>query len=54
MMTCLYFYCKWLWRRGVTSTSTHTAFEEATLGTMAVGIKDLDLDKSLLLRMLAT
>ena len=32
----------------------HTALEEATQGTMAVGIKDLDLDKGLPLRMLAT
>ena len=43
----------WRWRRRVTSTSTPTAPEEATLGTMAVGIKDFDLDKGLPLRMLA-
>ena len=38
----------------VTSTSTRTALEEATLGTMAVGIKHLDFDKGLPLRLLAT
>ena len=37
-----------------TSTSTPTAPEEATPGTMAGGIKDLDLDKGLPLRMLGT
>ena len=37
----------------VTSTSTPTAPEEATLGTMPVGIKDLDLDLGPL-RMLPT
>ena len=30
-----------------------TAPEEATLGTMALGIKDLDINKGLPLRMLA-
>ena len=51
---CQYFYWSWRWTRRVTSTSTPTAPEEATLGTMAVGIKDLDLDTGLPLRMLAT
>ena len=51
--TCLSFYWSSRWGRRVTTTSTPTALEEATLGTMAVGIKDLDLDKGLPLRMLA-
>ena len=38
----------------MTITSTPTALEEATLGTMAVGIKDVNLDKGLPIRMLAT
>ena len=37
----------------VTSTSMPTALEQAPLGTTAVGIKDLDLDKGLPLGMLA-
>ena len=52
--TCLYFYRSWRWRRRVTRISTPTAPEVATLGTMAVRIKDLDLNKGLSLRMLAT
>ena len=51
--TCQSFYWSWRWRTRVTSISTPTAPGEATLGTMVVGIKDLDLDKGLLLRMLA-
>ena len=47
MRTCLYFHWSWRWRRRAASTSTPTALEEATLGTIAVGIKDLDLDKRL-------
>ena len=43
----LYFYWSVPWRRGVPSTSTPTAPEEATPGTMDVVIKDLDLDKGL-------
>ena len=54
MRTCLYFHWSWCWSRRVTITSTPTALEEATLGTMSVGIKDLDLYKGLPLRMLAT
>ena len=54
MTTCLSFFWSWRWRRRVTSTSTPTALEEATLRTMAVGIKDLNLDKALPLRMPAT
>ena len=50
--TCLSFYWSWHWRRRVTSSSTPTAPGEATLGTMAVDTKDLDLDKGLPLRML--
>ena len=37
----------------MTSTSTPTAPEEAILGTMALGISDLDLEMGLPLRMLA-
>ena len=37
----------------MTSTLSPTALEEETLGTMAVCIKDLDLDKGLPLKMLA-
>ena len=51
---CLYFYWSWCWRRIVTSISTPTTPEVATLGTMGMGIKDLDLEKGLPLRMLAT
>ena len=52
--TWLYFYWSSRWRRRVTSISTPAVPEETILGTMAVGIKDLDLDKGLPLRMLAT
>ena len=45
MRSCLYFYWTSRWRSRVTSTSTPTAMEVATLGTMAEGFKDLDLDK---------
>ena len=54
MRTCLYFCWSLRWRRRVTNTSTPTAPEEATLGSMAVGMKDFDLDEGLPLRMLAT
>ena len=38
----------------MTRTSTPTALEGATLGNMAVGSRDMDLDKGLPLGMLAT
>ena len=47
MRICLYLYRSWRCRRRVISTSSPTALEEGTLGTMAVGIKDLVLDKRL-------
>ena len=52
--TCLYFDWSWRWRRRGTSTPAATALQEATLNTMAVGIKDLDLLNGLPLRVLAT
>ena len=52
MKPSLYFSWSLRSKRRVTITSTPTALEGATLGTMAVGIKDLNLDKGLPLRML--
>ena len=54
MGTFQYVYWSWRWKRRVTGISTPTALDEATLGSVAVGIKDLDLYRGLLLRMLAT